>query len=125
MSWLLRPRNPSQPVTGANTRIRMGVFGESNLAYAFADVDPTSSNGIYHYHEGAVFTPGAENFVFEPQFELPIQTVWGFGFIRNPNTFNPFQPPQVYANPQTMLQGIGGLMAGQMALQPLILNEGS
>lgn len=122
---LLNPRIPSMPVVGSNTRIRMGIFGNGSPAYAFADVDPTDkSGGIYSYHEGALFTPGAENFVFEPNFELPMQTIWGRGFIRNPNVFSPIQPQQVYSQPQISINGLGGIISGQMALQPLLMTEG-
>jgi hypothetical protein len=76
--------------------------------------------GLYTYHEGDLFNPGAMNYVFEPQTELPLQTIWGFGFLRRPNTFNPIQPPQVWANPTTQMNGIGGIEAGQFALQPLL-----
>jgi hypothetical protein len=83
-------------------------------------VDPNAVAGIYSYHEGDLFTPGAGNFVFEPNFELPLQTIWGFGFIRNPNTFNPLQPPQVLSPPNVQANGIGGLQAGTIQLEPLI-----
>src|SRR5712671_1451705 len=118
--FLLRKRMPSQPVSNANIRIRMGEFGDGRpTAYAWADVNPNASAGIYNYHEGALFTPGSQNFVFEPNFELPLQTVWGRGFIRNPNTFKCTQPPQVWSHPHVVTNGIGGLQAGTMELQPL------
>ena len=119
----LRKRTASQPVSGANIRIRQGVFGVGNPAFTFADVDPNAGTGIYNYHEGDLFTPGAGNFVFEPTFELPIETLWGFGFIRNPNTFSPLQQPQVFSPPTVVNNGIGGLVAGQIALQPLIEDD--
>jgi hypothetical protein len=119
MSWLLRKRKPSQLVTGANVRIRYGTFGAPNPTVDLVDVD-ASTVGIYDYHEGALFTPGAQNFVFEPRFELPLQTVWGFGFIRNPNTFPVFQHPQVMSFPHVQTNGIGGLQAGFIQLEPLI-----
>ena len=122
--FTLRKRVPSQAVSGANTRIRMGTFGVGGPAYAFADVDPTASSALYHYHEGDLFTPGAGNFVFEPNFELPLQTIWGRGFIRNPNTFNVYQPPQVWSPAHVKTNGLGGLIAGQVALQPLLEMEG-
>lgn len=122
MFSFLRPRRPSQPVTGANVQIRYGgVFGHGGVTpYAFLDVNPALAAGIYNYHEGDLFTPGAMNFVFEPNFELPLVTVWGRGFIRNPNTFKVTQPPQVWAQPHVQTNGIGGLQAGEMELQPLI-----
>lgn len=120
MSWMLRPRKPSQIVSGANLRIRYGTFGNPNPIADLLTVDPNAAAGIYNYHEGALFTPGAGNFVFEPNFELPLQTIWGFGFIRNPNTFRATQPPQVMSFPHVQTNGIGGLQAGFMELEPLI-----
>lgn len=124
MSWMLRKRKPSEQISGANSRIRLGVFGEgSPTPYAFLDVDPNGAAGIYHYHEGDLFTPGSGNFVFEPNFELPLQTLWGNAFLRKPNTFNPIQPPQIWSQPNVVQNGIGGLQAGQMELQPLLTGE--
>ncbi len=120
MFSFLRKRVP-QTVTGGNTRIAAGEFGEgSPTAYAFMDVNPLAVAHIYRYHEGDLFTPGAQNFVFEPNFELPLQTVWGRGFIRNPNTFKALQPPQVWAHPTVTTDGLGGLQAGQIESQPLL-----
>lgn len=120
MSWLLRKRHASEPVSGANTRIRYGTFGNTDPVADLVTVDPNAVAGIYNYHEGALFTPGAGNYVFEPNFELPLQTIWGFGFIRTPNTFNPLQPPQVISQAHVLSNGIGGLQAGELLLQPLI-----
>lgn len=77
-------------------------------------------SSIAYYFEGDLFTPGAQNWVYEPVLErTPLQTTWGRGFLRTPNFFDPIQPPQVYSNPNVFTNGIGGLVAGQMALQPL------
>jgi hypothetical protein len=122
MFSFLRKRTP-QATTGGNVRIAGGEFGDGRpTAYAFMDVNPFNVAHIYRYHEGDLFTPGAQNFVFEPNFELPLQTVWGFGFIRNPNTFKPLQPPQVWAHPTVTTDGLGGLQAGQFDMQPLLEN---
>lgn len=122
MFSFLRKRTPSQPITGGNVRIAQGDFGNGMpTAYAFVDVNPfANAAGLYSYHEGDLFTPGAQNFVFEPNFETPLQTVWGRGFIRNPNTFKPLQPPQVWAHPHVTTDGLGGLQAGTIELQPLL-----
>lgn len=77
------------------------------------------TQSLYHYHEGDLFTPGTQNYVFDYPFELPMMTIWGNAFLRQPNTFNPLQPPQMMSQPNVMLNGIGGLVAGQMAFQPL------
>lgn len=75
---------------------------------------------FYRYYEGDLFTPGTQNFVFEPTTELtPLTTIWGNAFLSRPNAFRFTSPPQVYADYQKYLNGIGGLVAGQFALQPL------
>jgi hypothetical protein len=82
-------------------------------------------DSVYTYFEGDVFTNGALHYVYEPRFErTPIVTMWGQGFLRTPNTFLAFQPPQVWSNPNVVTNGIGGIVAGQMALQPLETEEG-
>jgi hypothetical protein len=120
-----RARVPSETISGGNIRIRYGEFGigspysGSEAVSGIGDFD-----GIYAYHEGDLFTPGAQNWVFELNFELPLVTIWGNAFLRVPNTFNPLQNPQVYSNPNVVNNGIGGLQAGQMELEPLLF-EGS
>jgi hypothetical protein len=121
---LLRKRQPAQQVSGANIRIRYGEFGVGSPIGAFAEVDPNAAASIYSYHEGDLFTPGAQNFVFEPNFELPIITIWGNAFLRRANTFNPIQPQQVYAHQNVTNNGMGGLLAGDLELQGLINPEG-
>ena len=117
--WPLRKRTPSQPFTGANLRISHGAFGSGGPQI---EILPESAlHGIYHYHIGDLFNPGTGNFVFENQFELPLVTLWGRAATRTPNTFNPFQPPQIMAPVFRQTNGLGGLQAGQMALEPLIL----
>lgn len=118
--FLTRKRIASEQMTGANMRIRMGVFGTGNPLADLQEVNPFDVASIYAYHEGDLFTPGAQNFVFEPQFELPLQTIWGFAFIRNPNTFSPLQHPQVWSPPNVQNNGIGGLEAGYLQFQPLL-----
>lgn len=123
--WQTRKHNPSEQISGGMVRIRYGDFGSGSPAYAFADVDPLGllqfrAAGLYSYHEGDLFTPGTGNFVFEPNYELPLQTIWGNAFLRTPNTFNPLQHPQVWSQPNVFNNGIGGLEAGQLELQPLL-----
>jgi hypothetical protein len=114
----LRTRIPSEPVSGANTRILAGEFGSGSPASAF-ETYGDSGTPLYQFHEGDLFTPGAGNWVFEPNFELPLVTIWGNAFLRKPNTFNPIQPPQVYANATVQMNGIGGLEAGSFDTTPL------
>lgn len=115
-----RQRMVSEVISGANARISGGLFGQGAPYYDFNDVDPRSSApGIYFYHEGDLFTPGAQNFVFEPWFELPVVTIWGNAFLRRANTFKVFQPAQVMSYPNVVNNGIGGLQAGQIEFEPL------
>ena len=128
--WPLRKRYAAQRVTGAQTRITLGgEFGVGAPQFASAFVDANCKcSGIYHYHEGDIFLPGAQSFVFEPIFETPIKSIWGGGggaqgFLiagAGNSFFNPIQPPQVYSLQMVKTSGVGGLQAGQMALQPLL-----
>lgn len=108
-------------ISGAITRIMAGAFGIGTPISADRLVEgqrgPTSL-----YHEGYLFSPGSGNFVFQPNTELPIQTIWGRSFPRRSGAFPPLQPPQLYANPNVVLNGIGGLQAGTMELEPLLLD---
>jgi hypothetical protein len=116
----LRPRVSAEQVAGGNITIRAGAFGSGSPENPYAFVNPFAAAGIYSYHEGDIFLPGAQNFVFEPNFELPLVTIWGNAFLRTPNTFKPLQPPQIYANPTLVTNGVGGLQAGSVELEPLL-----
>jgi hypothetical protein len=111
------------PLSGAITRIMMGVFGAGTPLSADQMVGgtqgPTAS-----WFEGDLFTPGTGNYVFEPRTENPVQTIWGRSFPRRTTAFPPLQSPQLYANPNVFTNGIGGLQAGTMELEPLLF-EGS
>ena len=115
-----RKRVPSEQISGANIRIRMGLFGTGTPVSGSEFVEGAYNASVYNYHEGDLFTPGSGNWVFEPNFELPLVTIWGNAFLRTPNTFNPLQNPQLYSNPNVMNNGVGGLQAGQMELEPLL-----
>lgn len=112
--------NQANVKSGAMSRIFGGIFGQSNPPGANLSAEVSNPSGyLYTYHEGDLFTPGAQNYVFEYPFEFPIQTIWGIGFLRKPNVFNPLQPRQVYSQPNVVTNGVGGLQAGQIAHQPL------
>lgn len=75
---------------------------------------------IARYYEGGLFFPGTPAFVYEPVFErTALQAIWGQGFEYPANQFKVSQPPQVWSHPNVVTNGLGGLMAGQFALQGL------
>lgn len=119
---------PAPPATtrfsasGAMSLLRAGLFGVATPQNQLSSqilLAPGHGASVYSFHEGDLFTPGTQNYVFDYPWELPMGTIWGHGFLRTPNTFNPLQPQQLYSNPNVVINGIGGLIAGQMALQPL------
>jgi len=117
----LRKRRPSENViTGGLVRIFQGAFGIGDAGDELSSsAQVGGQRGIYHFHEGDLFTPGTGNWVLDPSLEVPLNTIWGNAFLRTPNTFNPIQPPQVYANQTVSTVGLGGLVAGQIIFQPL------
>ena len=121
MFWRNRTRVASEPVIGAGSRIAAGEWGQGNPLLDIFDVNPNA--GIYNFHQGDIFTPGAMAWAFEPTTELtPLQTLWGFGFARVPNTFNPFAGGiQVWSQPHVVTNGMGGLEAGMLYGTPLSL----
>jgi hypothetical protein len=141
---ILRKRIPSEPVvsaasgtvetplpasippqrdiqTGGFARLMNGLFGVAQppSSSQSAQVATPPPKGFYHFHEGDQFTAGAPSFAFEYPNELPLLTIWGRSFLRKPNTFLPFQPPQVISEANVFTSGIGGLQAGQFVLQGL------
>lgn len=111
----VNPNRPSKNTTGAITRIMDGLFG--NGAPMLPDVE--NIPGGYSYHEGDLFTPGAMNYVFEPNTELPLMTIWGFGLLYPSGNFDPRQPAPPVSQNTIVNNGVGGLVAGTMVLQPL------
>jgi hypothetical protein len=108
-------------------RIAAGLFGAATPGNQLSSQVPAEgTKALYHHHEGDVFTPGAQNYAFDAFQELPMQTIWGNGFLRSPNTFSPRQPvPIAFIPPGTAyvrINGIGGLISGQVATQPLESN---
>lgn len=128
----LRPRVSAHSGTGGISRILAGVFGAGGpTPYNQLDVDPRSvAPMLYAYHEGDVFTPGAENFVFEPMQELPLKGWWGAGSDANQGTPYPVNAWPVFASvapnwslPTVTRDGYGGLQAGAFVQQPLLDQE--
>jgi hypothetical protein len=117
----LRKRHISEVVVGGLSRIGYALFSsKGQLSSSQMVIGEThKEGGVYAFHEGDLFTPGTGNWVMDASYETPVNTVWGHAFLRTPNTFNPLQHPQVMAQPTVSLQGVGGLIAGQMIMQPL------
>lgn len=85
----------------------------------FSSLRKRYANGpIYNFHRGQILEPGTQNLVFEPGFELPTFPV--AKGVANLQQLNVLQPPQIVVQQQVPLSGIGGLTAGQMALQQLL-----
>lgn len=114
-----RPQGNVQ--TGGFSRLMRGLFGTATPGDSMSAevVLPNQRNGFYAYHEGDQFTAGSPSFAFEYPNELPLLTIWGRAFLRTPNTFLPYQPPQLISEPNIVINGIGGLQAGQFVLQGL------
>jgi hypothetical protein len=108
--------------SGGFSRLMNGLFGVStgDAGSQSAQVMvPHPKNGFYAFHEGDQFTAGAPSFVFDYPNELPLYTIWGRAFLRKPNTFVPFNEPQMVSQANIVINGIGGLQAGQFVLQGL------
>lgn len=95
---------------GAQQRINDGLFGMGVLTLPQVN----NPGGPFLYHEGDLFTPGAENFVPEYGFELPVLPIWGHGMMAlNPQQFNPLHPGGGYVfAPATTPAGLGGQITG-------------
>jgi hypothetical protein len=128
MSWFgKKPTTRQLPATGAIVRINRGLFGVGSPQLPY----PQGNGTFYHFHEGDLFTPGSQNFVFESPLELPLQSIWGGGgaaqgfLIEGSGNgfFNPYQSPQIYSEQRVFTNGLGGLQAGELEFYPLILNE--
>ena len=125
--WPSRKRVPSEIVVGGMTRI--GEFGYGSPLDGDLQETIVQQPGLYHFHEGDLFTPGAGNYVFESPFETPIQPIWGSGanggmqFPNQPPA--PTQPPQVFSNPTITTKGVGGLIPGGIVFQPLADEDGA
>lgn len=66
---------------------------------------------------------GAEVYAFTPRFTLPLYGLPGPG-TPWAQFWSPVQPQQVYYNQAQRMDGRIGVVAGQMALTPLIDNRG-
>lgn len=64
---------------------------------------------------------GTGNLAYLPDFLLsPPQWIAGRGQLRQANSINIASKPAVILNPKTTLEGVGGIVAGQIVHQPLL-----
>lgn len=67
---------------------------------------------------------GTGNLVYAPDFLLsPPNYFGGNAMLRRPNSIAIALPPAVITQPYTTLEGVGGLVAGQVIHQPLLAVE--
>ena len=79
-------------------------------------------DGIPNYLAGPQYNgEGAAAFIFEREFHDPTYSFRGRGRIAG--SFQVHQPPQLYYTQCVPVAGIGGLVAGQIFGQPLVMME--
>lgn len=76
------------------------------------------NSGVYDHTVSAPFTNGAEAFGFLPKFRNPLFLVTGTGYVPQAE-IQSLQRPQVYADLNAPINGLGGLQAGQIMTYPL------
>lgn len=124
----LRERKPASgnpETSGGIRRILAGAFGTG--APVPQVVLGQQADPVAMYHEGDIFLPGAESYVFEPTHELPIKGIIGQGSDANQGTHYPdarwptfpASAPLV-TRPLATTVGYGGLQAGAFVQQPLL-----
>jgi hypothetical protein len=105
-------------------RILAGAFGTG--APVPQIVLGQQADPVAFYHQGDVFLPGAESYVFESAFELPIKGIRGQGGVRQGSHYPDARWPvfaataPVIANVLATQVGYGGLQSGAIILQPLL-----
>lgn len=77
----------------------------------------------FYYTPGPVFTEPAMAAIYQTTLQKPAQRILGGGYpvalqLRS------IQPPQLFAQPGTVINGIGGQQAGQFAVSSLYLANG-
>lgn len=119
------PASGNPDAVGGIRRILAGAFGTG--APVPQIILGQQAAPIYAYHEGDIFLPGAESYVFEPMQELPIKGILGQGSDANQGTHYPDARWPVFAasaplvtRPLATTQGYGGLQAGAFVQQPLL-----
>lgn len=87
-----------------------GRFGKKPVAVQHSQ--------LYNYHIGPRFDPGAQAEVFNPLFTLPVIFIRGAGRIAG--SLRVTQHPAVWFTQQSGINGLGGVVPGQIIFQPLI-----
>lgn len=105
----LPPENPEQ----STPALELEHFGPVARANHIAYVPAKSWAGV----PGA----GTSNLAYIPDFLLtPPAWIAGAGILRPPNTIRLFVKPAVIVQPKRTIEGIGGIVAGQIVHQPLL-----
>lgn len=73
---------------------------------------------LYSFHPGPIFTNGAAEMVFNQETTLPAIVARGAGRVAG--SYSILQPAQLRVQHSVPVVGIGGLQAGQIALQGLM-----
>lgn len=79
---------------------------------------------LYQYRLGDRLDPGAMAEIFEPLFSNPLYSFRGAGRIFTGSIRPLPNAPLVFVNGRQTLAGLGGIIAGQFIMQPLI-DDGS
>lgn len=80
--------------------------------------------GWYNWIARRYPDPGSGNYAFVPGFTLPSYPAIGGPGKLTQRQLCPIQPPQRYQYQNIPLAGYGGLQAGQIALQGLLVPPG-
>lgn len=75
---------------------------------------------LYHFHAAPFHHPGTGNIVFDPKFSTALFPFAGGHGNLTLRALRSTQGPQSLVGFNIKTSGIGGLVAGQMALQPLV-----
>lgn len=79
---------------------------------------------LYNFVERPIIDQsGAAKFAFLPRFLNPTYGLWG-GATPYAMQWDVFQPEQVYYAKQVAAIGLNGVVAGQIAMQPLLDTRG-
>ncbi len=73
---------------------------------------------MYRFAPQRLPGPGVGNYAFEPEYSLPAQSVNGAG-IQVLGQLLHNGPPQSYYFQRQGINGLGGIVTGQIILQPL------